>query len=368
MLASLLALLSLYLFARLLLKQGNRWTRVWFVVATAAMLYTFYLMFLVVVFENSVIVVLWLRRRLPRAHLVAWLRSQIVLALAVVPTLLSVAFALTWSHGRSGYGLTWIPRPGLQALIKTAILFITGDPSYGPTGITLMRGLSLLVIMLLGVLGIAVYMRRSARGTADDEGPRILFVAAAAGFPWAAVFIVSQARPIYNEKYLLFVIPLLAILIAWIIIRARSVLLACGIMLALLGLTITALGVYYTEPDGEQWREATGYVRSAYQPGDLIIISPGFYGRPFTYYFAGSFPDNIHALDHVAAITDANGVVQAFDAAHAGGSATARRIWLVSGYAPVDSATSAWTQRSFRARDQQDFVGVHVQLLERAGP
>jgi len=178
--------------------------------------------------------------------------------------------------------------------------------------------------------------------------------------------VVSQFRPIYHEKYLLFLMPPLFVLIAWAIMRARNTCAGTVLLVALLALTGSALVVYYTEPDGEQWREATAYVRAAYQPGDLIIVSPGFYGRPFSYYFAGSFPANIHALDHVPAIAVNAGTARLLDDS-ARDSTRARRVWLISGYSPIDPATEAWLKNSFTPHIDKAFVGVSVRMLERGG-
>jgi 4-amino-4-deoxy-L-arabinose transferase-like glycosyltransferase len=363
-LAALLALLSLYLFARLRFGGGGRWAWAGFVLATAAAFYTFYLTFLVVIFENLFVAAIWLRRRPRRAEVLAWLASQAARALALLPSAFSVAFARSLSHGRAGYGLTWIARPGLLALVKSAILFLTGDPSYGPTGLTVARALSLALICALAGLGGWLFARRAERGRPADEGPRVLFVAAAALVPWAIVFGVSQARPVYEEKYLLFLMPLLSIVLGWMFTRAGRMALAAALLVLLLGLNAIALHVYYTEPDGEQWREATAQVRAGYQQGDLIVVSPGFYGRPFSYYFAGGFPDNIHALDHTPAVVIDARSAHVLDTAAPG---SPPRVWLISGYAAVDPATTAWLARGFTPLDDKAYVGVHVQLLRQAG-
>jgi 4-amino-4-deoxy-L-arabinose transferase-like glycosyltransferase len=362
MLTALLALLSLYLFARLLFCQHGRWAWVWFVAATAAALYTFYLACLVVLFENAFVAALWLRRRLARRTLRAWLISQMALVLLALPTSLSVAFALSLSHGRAGYGLTWLSRPGPQTLIKTAILFTTGDPSYGSSSVTPARVCSLAIVCGLAALGTWAFLRRAS--LVAGERTRVLFLSAAVVVPGASAFVVSQFRPIYHEKYLLFLMPPLFVLIAWAIMRARNTCAGTVLLVALLALTGSALVVYYTEPDGEQWREATAYVRAAYQPGDLIIVSPGFYGRPFSYYFAGSFPANIHALDHVPAIAVNAGTARLLDDS-ARDSTRAGRVWLISGYSPIDPATETWLKNSFTPHIDKAFVGVSVRMLER---
>lgn len=369
MLSSLWALFSLYFFARLLFQKTQRRHWVGLVAATAAALWTFYVTFLLVLFENACIAFLWLRRHLSRMMLIRWLISQAVLGILALPALLYMFTKAPGSQGQS-----WLPRPGLQSLVKSAILFSTGDPSYGPIGVTPARIFSLMTIVGLGVLGLWVFLQRGYHRRLDEEGRRVLFLICASMIPWGTAFTISQVRPIYRERYFLFLMPPLFILFAWIFTRARHVIISSLILLALISLTGSALFVYYTEPFGEQWREAIAYVRAAYQPDDLVVMSPGFYCRPFAYYFYGDFPQDSVTLGRAPALVVENGEFRAFsllqeaDGVRASDPAlaTAQRIWFVSGYALVHPKVMTWIEQDFEPLDTGEFVGARVRLLQRS--
>ena len=366
-LASLWALFSLYFFARLLFQEGRGRDWIGLVTATAAALWTFHTTFLVVLFENVCIALIWLRRRLSGPMLNRWFVSQVGLGIVVLATLLSALSAV------SDVKLEWLTRPGLQELVKSAILFSTGDPSYGPIGVTPARILSLMTIVGICTLGLWVFLQCRYHRRLDDEGRRVLFVVGASMVPWLTVFAISQVRPIYKERYFLFIMPPLFILFAWIFIRARHRIISSSILLALIGITGSALFVYYTAPAGEQWREAVAYMRRAYQSDDLVVISPGHYGRPFAYYFHGSFPPDLATLAYRPALVVEDGEFRALNISpEAEGAriddpalATAQRVWLVSGYAPVDPVVLLWADQNFETLHTGEFVGACVRLLQR---
>lgn len=370
-LADLWALFSLYFFARLLFQENQRRHWLGLVATTAAALYTFYLTFLLVLFENVLIAFVWLRRRLSRPMLIRWLIGQVVLGILVLPTSLYVFFKLL--NVEPGGGQTWLSRPDLQALVKSAILFSTGDPSYGPIGVTPARVFSLVTILGICALGVWVFVQRGYHRAGDDEARRVLFLACAVMIPWATAFAVSQVRSVYHQKYLLFLMPPVFILFAWIFTRSRHVIAASVVLLALISLTGRALFVYYTAPVGEQWREAIACMRPAYQSDDLVVISPGFYSRPFAYYFYGDFPEDIHTLSRAPAIVVENGKFRALSLLHQAEGvrasdaalASAQRIWFVSGYAPVDRAVMMWIEQNFEPLATGEFLGARVRLLQR---
>lgn len=386
MLANVWAILSLYFFARLLFgswwtrpqderpqgpmrpEQAEKWHWLGLLAASAAALYSHYLIFVLIVFENALVVFLWLRRRLARPMLTRWLASQAVLGIIILPV---ASPALL--HVAPGAGQFWLGHPGLASLVKTAIFFTSGDPSYGPIGVTGARVLSLATFLGICVLGFWTLVQRGYHRAPDEEGRRVLFLVSAVIVPWTIAFVVSQVRPVYHQKYLIFLMPPLFIGYAWVFTRARSPVARALLLLMLLGLTGKALCVYYTEPGGEQWREAMAYLRPTYEPDDVVVIAPGFYGRLFAYYLYGDFPENIQALSPALAIVVEHGhfrpvnlyrqaeEVRTDDPA----LASARHIWFLTGEAPPDPTVAAWVEQQFEPRDTGEFPGVRVRRLER---
>jgi 4-amino-4-deoxy-L-arabinose transferase-like glycosyltransferase len=366
-LSDLWALLSLYLLARLFFHQERRWDWIGLVVVMALAIWTFPSTFFVAVFENVYVAFLWLRQRVSRQRMIKWLVSQAAVGILVVPVLLVGPAEV------SGVGLEWLSRPGLQDLLKTAILLSTGDPSHGPTGVTPARILSLLAIVSLAILGVWLFLRRGYHRQLDNEGQRVLFVLGAFLIPWLTVFVASQVHPMYRERYFLFVMPPLFILFAWIFARAKYSIPSLVTLCALVCLTGCALFVYNTEPWGEQWREVVAYMRPAYRSDDVVVISPGHYNLPFAYYFSGAFPENAASLERIPAVVLENGSYRALGLVKQAGDiriddpalATAERIWFVSGYAPVDPTMLARIQEGFAPEDTGVFLGARVCLLQR---
>jgi hypothetical protein len=268
----------------------------------------------------------------------------------------------------------WWTSPDLQTLVKSVILFNTGDPSYGPTGFTPGRFLSLLAIVGIWALALWVFIGRGYHRRLDDEGRRILYLMGAALVPLTMCLAISMVHPLYSEKYYLFIMPLLFIVLAWAVIRARRALAAALLLLTFVAVVGSSLYVYYSEPFGEQWREAVASMRPAYEPDDLIIIAPGWYGRPFAYYFYGRFPQEVVELADTPGIVAEAGNLRPLRLSGQAESVTApdsslaaaQRIWFVSGYSPVDSAVEAWIEQDFEPVDTREFTGVTVRLLERA--
>lgn len=368
---ALFALLGLYFFSRLVLRDGSRWIWAGLVAANIGMLYMHYLAVLVLLFENLFFAALWIRHALRGVKLRSWVVSQAVVCVAALPLVFTSLYGLT--HMTPGRGFAWLPKPDVKALIKSAILFSTGDPSYGPTGITLARGISLALIVGICVLGIWLFLRSTYR--AGNERRKVLLLLAAVAVPLGTALAVSQIRSIYHEKYYLFVISPLAILLAWVFVRAGRRWAQLPIVLAFVCMTGLGVFVYYSAPVGEQWREAIAYLHGAYKPGDVVLIAPGYYGRPFAYYFDSSFPADMRTLGFapLLEVLDDKYTPLYFDESDEPKPSLSRtvgtsgKVWLVTGYAGVTDDVQAWLQKNFKRQGGADFLGAHVALMQLAG-
>jgi hypothetical protein len=165
----------------------------------------------------------------------------------------------------------------------------------------------------------------------------------------------------------------LFMLFAWVCARAKRSIASLVTLFALVALTSGALFVYYTEPFGEQWREAVAHMRREYRSDDLVVISPGHYCIPFAYYFSNDFPENAEALEAQPGVVLENGSYRGLSVVDQAGNtrvddaalASAQRIWLVSGYAPVDPVVLTWMEQGLVPRDTGTYVGARVRLLDR---
>ena len=151
-LSSLWVFTSLYFFALLLFKSkgAGKWTWLGLMLVTAAAVWTHYLNVLVILFEN-------LCRGIPLAAGARFQGAAHPVVRKPGPGGDHDSAGVARCVQRCAFTTAneWWTRPDLQALVKSVILFNTGDPSYGPTGFTPARLLSLLAIM--GIWALALW-------------------------------------------------------------------------------------------------------------------------------------------------------------------------------------------------------------------
>jgi mannosyltransferase len=369
-LAAVLAVVSVYLFSRLPLSRA-RPVIIWlYVVSTLTALATHYVTGIIVIFENLIVAVLFAARWLSRRDAWQWFRPQVLLGVLALP-LIWLALPMV----SNTFSQSWLPIPSLEGIVRTMILWATGDPSYGPAGFTYARLASL--ILIAGLLGLgALAARRLWRAGASGRQDvlRASFVAAAAFVPWMLALVISLRRPIFNPKYFLFSVPFWLILFAWSITRIRPAILSHVLLVALLGLTGLSLAVYYTSPTGEQWSLAMAALNQLRRPEDYVVVSPGFYIQPVEYYLLGkiaSFDDSqlerarIVILDPLN-LMSSDPVPDAYDLPGAEETlAEAPRVWFVTGWVGADADWLAWFTQHYTPSQQWEFLGVNVVFGER---
>jgi mannosyltransferase len=369
-LTGLFTLASIYLFTRLNSPRVKPVTVLLYVICTWAALSTHYLAAVAVVFENLIVVVLLAARRLPWRNAWRWFVVQFAIAISAVP-LIWLALPRT----SSSTGQSWLAKPTLAGMIRTTILWGTGDPSYGPSSFTFARLASLLVIVgVVGLGALAAWRLWQARGDGHQDLVKAGFVAAAAFVPWVLALAISLFRPIFDDKYLLFAVPFWLILFAWSVTRIRPALLGNGLLAALLLLTALSLGIYYTSPAGEQWREAMAYLDHERQPQDYVVVAPGYYVLPAAFYLVGVIAPYENQPRGGAAVavfdptqlTTPKPVPNTYDVPGAEKAlGSAQRIWLVTGYQAPDHAWLAWFAQNYTEVDRHAWLGVVAILGER---
>jgi len=372
-LSGLLAFLSMYFLMSMWISPERRLPRWLYVITTLAAFSTHYLTIFVVVAQNLFVVILVVLRRLSRPLLWRWGRLQTLIALLGLPLILLALPKIPVSA--PGTGQAWLAKPSLQGLVRTMILWGTGDPSYGPSGFTLVRLFSLVVIASLLALGARAAWNRWNMGPEyREEVRRIVFVGSAFIAPLFLAIGISLFRRVFNEKYFLFLIPFLIIILAWSALRIRPAAVGWGLLIALTGLTLLSLTIYYTAPAGEQWREAVAYIRQEGQTSDPVaVVAPGYYMRPLAYYLTDSLPPHDDRLsDFAVAIMGPDGflvtdsepgspsLAQVEDAL-----SPVETIWLVTGYTPVQPERLSWFWQNYTETDRQEFLGVRVIRGER---
>ncbi|MDD5089046.1 MAG: glycosyltransferase family 39 protein, partial [bacterium] len=195
---------------------------------------------------------------------------------------------------------TWIRVPTLADLAITV------------RGYFMLPLLSVLAAAL--ILALLVAHRRTLR---DDFRELIALLSIPIGLvllPW----ITSQVlTPVYRPRYTIGALAGVVLLLAWLIarlpIRWRR-----WILIPLALLHTVPLYAYYTLVDKEPWRETAQVIRSAAQPGDVVLMNPWWSSRMLTYYL----PQNdLLPVEQARSLDDVRRIAE-----------RAQRIWLVTSY------------------------------------
>ena len=223
----------------------------------------------------------------PATFLRNWLLAQAGVLLLWSPWL--PAFI---SQGLGVYREFWLPAPTLETVAGTVGAFVGGLlPLPLPAIYTF--GALCVALVLLGLF----HFRR--------EPVRAAFLLAFFATPILGEWLVSQWRPIFYERTLIWAsLPLYVLLGAGICgfepqrreERKGSISLhlcgekafSCGplcAVVAILVLSGLALHAYYTQLEKEQWDDAAALVAERVEPGDMILFNATWMQIPFDYYF-----------------------------------------------------------------------------------
>jgi uncharacterized membrane protein len=270
-LGNLLALGSIYGFIGFLTRRKVIYWML-YVVATVAMMYTFYVSFVIILVQNFYLLFagLWLNRH--RDLAVKWVISQMVVLAAFSP---------------------WWPRfVGQTHHVGGVSLFINAARILKQLGVTveissisleyiaLLIGIGVTVLLILGKPMLALWHRLF-------KHPYF--------FAWAVpsylvVLLVSGWRPLSSVRLMLIFLPPFLLAMAVGFSRSDAVVYSRRrLWLTLLVMpTLVALGINYFVNQKENWRDAAYIVEVNANPGDVILIQPSYCQLPFGYYYSGN--------------------------------------------------------------------------------
>lgn len=107
--------------------------------------------------------------------------------------------------------------------------------------------------------------------------------------PVLLVYLLSFYRPIFLPRYLIFVVPSLFTLLAWILInfgkRFMSVLVIGTLILMLLSLNFQNRSLL--TPVKEDYRDTVSYIQAYATPQDIVAVTAPFTIYPIEYYYSG---------------------------------------------------------------------------------
>jgi mannosyltransferase len=261
-----LVTLSSYLFVLALEGRAYALWIAW-AAATALGIYTHFFAALVCLVQLLSLPLLG-RRNLP------W--RGVVLALAALALFL-LPLVLFEPLGSDQIG--WIQRPWSWRVIVDFYRLAAGSR------------LLLALYALFGAVTILLGARRSAPGTCPPICWRHLYVMAWAVLPVLITFVFSRkVKPIFEARYLIIVVPALALLGGACVARLPRAWLRCLAVAALLYLSARCLYWYYTDYDKENWRDASAWVLARARPGDAAIFYWWSGREAFHYYLHRAGP------------------------------------------------------------------------------
>jgi len=262
-----LGLGSVYLYRRAL--DEGRWP--WwlaYVAATSLLMYTHILAVLILVPQALWLAIGWRRYR---ARWRGWLASlaaltlpYLPLAIWQVPTLLS-----DFETGHPFYPLADMAR----------VLFLAFSRGVAMPWEPLAMG----VFALLLLAGLALSAESGYRGA--------LALALWLAAPVLSVYLISLGMPIFTDRYLVYVTPAYALLLArgLVAIGQRWRPVQLGLALALVFLLAQGWWTQATRPIKSDFRGAARLVAQDYQLGDLIVFQIPYGRYTFEYYFDRPF-------------------------------------------------------------------------------
>ncbi len=196
-----------------------------------------------------------------------WLIAQVGIFLLWSPWL--AAFV---TQATGVYREFWIPEPTWQTVVDTVKTFLCWFLPRQVRWPEVVWGL----YALLALLGLVRFRRRLTYVALL----LVLFLT-----PFVGEWLVSQRRPIFYDRTLIWAtIPLFLLLAAGMRqLRYRPYVLAVVIMI----LTVNGLALrdYYTHFEKEQWDAAARFVAEQVEPDDLILFNATWVQIPFDFYF-----------------------------------------------------------------------------------
>jgi uncharacterized membrane protein len=254
------------------LRHNNRWAWLKLTLTNALIFWIHYFGLLAPIIQFVYIVLTFHRHH---RSLRAWVISQVGAGALLVPWLWATFFRPVQS-----FGIGFLVQPAPADLPLTLWNLTTGINDLG--------WLAVLTLVCFGAaVGAAWYFRPPLSRETMRRPYLLLF---SWGFiPPVLVWIMSQRRSFYADRYFSFCIPALLLLAAYGAFQLptplqRRVLFAGLVLSMVLGLVVSFQSAAYQK---DNWRGAAAYVARHEQPGDVVLLRSLHIKFAFDYYYNG---------------------------------------------------------------------------------
>ncbi|MDQ3547315.1 MAG: glycosyltransferase family 39 protein [Chloroflexota bacterium] len=354
----LLALASSACLVEALERDQKRWW-VAYTILTTLLFYTHVATVLIFVAQSLYVIV---TRRAWRGRERGWVASVAILTLPYLPI-------AVWALRVVGGGVqTWQPDVGFWDAAR--ILGIKFAVNRADEIIETCGALLYAVLALAGTLVLARQGRR--------ERWWLLLVSLSV-VPIVGLYLVSLRQSVFSDRYAIVALPayliLVAVAVIWLTRQRMLWPVGAAVLFLLLAFAWGPLRDVNrsTAAEKEDWRSAFAWVAERVEPGDVLLLHPGYIITTYDYfsqreprlaeYPVATIPSfNVRWLNEplmVQMIREQSG--------------DARRYWLIE--SPVradgedpDARLAAWLQRRGTLLDEHTVNGVHVRLFELAEP
>lgn len=299
-----LVILSMYFLLRFF-EGKNRKITIGYLISSILMIYTHFYGLFIILAQNIFFFTHFLYSKEKGIRFKRWIRLQLILFIAFLPWLCILIFqTIRESSERSFIG--WIPAPSIF-LISTTFFEFFGYLS-GTTSLYLPRDLfnwgfgstlnlfsiasSVVSILIISVAFKSVVSVRNKRiGFTSRNRKEISFLLTWLLVPIIIPFIISYIFvPIYWPRFTIMASPAFYILAALGIRNINKRYIRLALIAVIITLSLTNTYRYYTEINKEQWREASEFINSQAQSGDLLLFYKGFtIHGPMNYYLENDY-------------------------------------------------------------------------------
>lgn len=194
----------------------------------------------------------------------------------------------------------------------------------------------LLAFTVLGAVAIGLNRR----------DPRIWLLVACVVLPIVGAALVSLIKPIFIGRYLVVVLPHVALLAAAGIMVIHRPVVRVGATAAMAALLLFALPAAYADVRQQDWRGAGAWIAAAAQPGDQIVAAgPG--RRSILYYLDRAGHEPLPTSKVGTAIEDD----------------VAQRIWVPIDETAADTSARSRLEQSFGVIQEREFGDSLTVLL-----
>ena len=335
-----MATLTVYALRHAVKSNGLTW---WLtlVVATSVAFYSHILAALLIPIEMILALVWGIGSRSSRW----WIGALVSFACLTLPylPLLRWQLPLIFTPAQTGY--TFYPLDQMLLVMlngfATGVSGVMPQAAVWPLGILLLAGLVLAPIQWRGKAALVVWLL----------------------LPPLALYLVSLNRPIFTDRYLIWIGPAFYLLVALGVIVLWRVWKPLGVAGALMVIGIAGAGAYWqtAAPIKSDFRGAVRYFQAHHSPGDLVIFQIPYVRYTFDYYYHQPY-DWAEGLftNYGMSDADVDNQMRAIVAGH-------KTVWLVASEMEMwDSHLQVWKwlESHGRKTDQAEFAQV---MLYRYG-